>query len=180
MGTSREPVGASWAPLGDSWGVIEEESSDFRFGLPLLGSSWSHIGALLSRLGSLSGRLGAPIEPFWAPGSLLGCPGAALGASWTVCNAVKAGKSYMLKMNVFPWIINDFGLWERSRECLWILQESVKAFSTDRLAIGGSLGSSRRCLGTLYRCCGIFPAPGLENGLRGHKIGPGGGPPKLL
>ena len=121
----------SWVPLG-----------------AILGPSWSHLGALLSRLGSLSGRLGAPIEPFWAPGSLLGCPGAALGASWTVCNAVKAGKSYMLKMNVFPWKINDFGLWERSRECLWILQESVKAFSTDRLAIGGSLGSSRKCLGT--------------------------------
>jgi len=68
LGTSREPLGASWELLG-------AEGSDIRFVAPVLGSSWGPcLGSLLGPLGRLFGRLGA----------LLGSLGALLGASWAV------------------------------------------------------------------------------------------------
>ena len=78
----------------------------------LLAPSWARLGALLGRLGPLLGPSWASLGRLGALrgclGGLLGCPGAVVGASWAVFNAVRADKSYMLKMYAFPQEFNDF------------------------------------------------------------------------
>ena len=61
MGRLGGVLGASWEPLGTSWGLL---------------------GGVLGRLGRQN-RLGALLEPFWSrPGSVLEASWGRLGASW--------------------------------------------------------------------------------------------------
>ena len=99
-------MGASWGPLragplGGVWWPRPRNDSFPPPWLPLgpvLGLSWAVLGLSWGRLGALQGCLGG----------LLGCPGAVVGASWAVFNAVRADKSYMLKMHAFQQEFDDF------------------------------------------------------------------------
>ena len=148
LGPSSGPPGglsrASWAfalgsPGGNSFYVISN----------LLGPSW----------GPLQGRLG----PSWA---VLGPVWAVLGASWAVLNAVKAEKSYMLKMYVF---LKEFGYFCLLGPSWGVLLEASWGVLGASLAARTPSWASSTCL---ERFCGILSYLGDHLGLSETRLGP--------
>ena len=98
----RAGVGPSWEPLGRSLGPRRP--------------TWGPLGSLLGRLEVILEASRRPLGPFWGPlepswgplGSLLGRLGAVAGVFWTVFNAAKAEKMYILKMYVCQLEITVF------------------------------------------------------------------------
>ena len=103
---------ASWGQLGHALGGLLGRLGAFldRVGAILgrRGRPWAFLGRLGRRPGvnlgwAPLGEAGRPLGQPWRPhGILRGRLGGVLGASWTVFRAVKAAKTHMLKMYVFP------------------------------------------------------------------------------